>query len=823
MSSMRSTVARDARTPAPNIARRVCASRFRARSVYFQCNNGGQIALDNGPTSPNGKLSEEAGEGRFLYVPSHRTGIGHAFAFSVSTVGPPEVKSTAASAVSEDEALLGAQIDPNNLETTYAFEYKVEGAPSWTPAGAGTLPAGNDDVEASASATGLSPGTSYLFRVIATNEEGADEAEGGFATYPSLATEPNPCPNALLRTGPSALLPDCRAYELVTPADTNAHAPLGPGLLGAVFTTRQVSPAGDRIPFMVEGGSLPGLGGTGSLQGDPYLATRTSSGWSTAYTGPPAEETSDPVPGTALPDGHSFYFASGQGPAALVPNTGYVRYPDGHSELLGQGSVGIDPRALGLLIGEGGGHIVFSTGAIASTTTAVQLEPLAAPDGTRAIYDRTPDGTTHVVSLKPGEEPFGAGEDADYQGASFDGVGIAFKVGSALYLRYDNEETFAIGTGISFAGMAEGGKRVFYVEGGDLKAFDVEGGVIEFAATGDAIPATVSSDGTTAYFVSESALAGSGPNPEGDEPQAGEQNLYRSVEGQIDFVGTVTERDVEGEGITDGLGRWVAALQQPGNLGRVPARSTPDGSVFLFKSRAALTDYDPEGHAQIYRYAAGELQCLSCNPTGAAASSDANLQSESREGEALFTAVGWPENLRADGRRAFFESSEALVSGDADGRQDVYEWEDQGVGSCTQPGGCLYLISSPHSSRNEYLWAVSRSGNDIFFLSADLLLPADADETPSIYDARVGGGFAEAPVRAECLGEACQPSVSPPADPTPGLRGDGGNVKEKQRARRCAKGRRKVRQRGKVRCVKRHRQHGRHRHRATGEQKGGPR
>jgi len=99
------------------------------------------------------------------------------------------------------------------------------------------------------------------------------------------------------------------------------------------------------------------------------------------------------------------------------------------------------------------------------------------------------------------EVPFGVGENALYQGASFDGVGIAFKVGSTLYLRYNDEETFAIGTGVDFAGMAEGGKRVFYVQGGnhgkfgeylgggDLKAF--EAGAIDFTTGGDPSDHTV--------------------------------------------------------------------------------------------------------------------------------------------------------------------------------------------------------------------------------------------------------------------------------------------------------------------------------------------
>ncbi|HEX6204601.1 MAG TPA: fibronectin type III domain-containing protein [Solirubrobacterales bacterium] len=773
---------------------------------FLECVPGLEIGVDNGPTSPNGKLSEEAGEGRFLYVPSNRTGTGHSYAFFVSTVGSPEVKSIGAANVSEDEAELQGVIDPNNLETNYNFEYKVEGAAIWASAGGGRLPAGNTEVEVSAPASGLNPDTTYEFRLIANNEAadpengGQDEAEGTFTTYPvaSLDVDP-PCANALLRTGLSALLPDCRAYELVTPADTNARAPRGIGQMGGVFTTRLVSSAGDKVPFRVEGGSLPGLGGTGSLFGDPYLATRTGSGWSTTHTGPSASEASDLAIGATSPDqGYLFWRGAGVGSAVLVPGTSYIRYPDGHSELLGQGSLGeIDPAATGRLISEKAAHIVFDA--------EVKLEPLAAPDGTGAIYDRAPDGTTHVISLKPGNEPFGATEDATYQGASLDGTGIAFKVGSTLYLRYDNEETFTIGSGVSFAGLAEGGKRLFYLQSGDLKAFEVGGAEpAVFADTAaEVVPVTVSADGSTAYFVSQSAIAGSGPNPESDEPQAGKENLYRSVEGQIDFVGAVTERDVDGTNFesqdVDGLGLWVEA--GAGSLGRVPARTTPDGSAFLFKSRAALTGYDPDGHAQIYRYAAGELECLSCIPTGAAASSDATLQSEFREGRELFSQFAWPENLRADGRRAFFESSEALVASDSDGLRDVYEWEDQGVGSCKRAQGCVYLISSPQSRRDEYLWAVSSSGDDAFFLSSELLVGSDADETPSIYDARVGGGFAEEAV-SECEGEGCRPN-QPPPPLLPGadtrVRGPGDQTKP---PKRCPKAKHKVKKNGKVRCVK---------------------
>ena len=59
---------------------------------------------------------------------------------------------------------------------------------------------------------------------------------------------------------------------------------------------RMTSPAGNKVPFLVEGGALPGIGGIGPLAGDPYLATRGEAGWSTVYTGASPTEASSGVP-----------------------------------------------------------------------------------------------------------------------------------------------------------------------------------------------------------------------------------------------------------------------------------------------------------------------------------------------------------------------------------------------------------------------------------------------------------------------------------------------------------------------------------------------
>lgn len=787
---------------------------------------GAQITVDNGKYSPNGG---ENPFGRYVFVPSYPGGEDHSYAFAPLEQCSPEVKSVSAGGVTEAEAVLEAIINPCNLGTTYTFEYVTqqsfdESGFAGAQAVSGTLPAAVIGMKATAPLRGLAAGTAYRFRVIAANEEGSNQLEGTFATYP--ANPVPPCPNDPLRYGFSAALPDCRAYELVSPPDTNGRPPLGIGALGSFFTTREASPAGDKVSFRIEGGSMPGVGGTGSLFGDPYLSIRGAGGWSTSYVGPSGAEAPAILPGSSSPD-QSFSLwdnSGGSGSTAIGgERTSYVRYPDGHSELVGRGALGTDPRAVARLISEGGEHIIFTTG---NTGSAVQLEENASPAGTQTVYDRTADEVTHVVSLLPGDVTPKAGENAIFKGASLDGKGVAFSIGNTLYLRHDNAETYEIGENVTFAGIAEGGGRVFYVNGGDLVAFDVaSNSVIEFTTSGDITPVNVSADGSAAYFVSPSALS-SGPNSQGVEPKKGQHNLYLSREGAISFVGTVTERDVEGElwggEQIEGLGLWTAAVggNSPGQLGIDPSRTTPDGRVLLFESRANLTSYNSEGHVEVYRYdsAADDLRCLSCDPTLGPASGTASLQ-PTRETEGLqpLNSFVLVNNLRADGRRVFFQSTEPLVAADTDGLQDVYEWEAQGVGSCTDPDGCVYLISSGNSRRNDYLYAASDSGDDVFFLSSDLLLPIDSDETPSIYDARVGGGFAE-PDEADCQGEGCRPGLAPPpgsASPLTPVLGKGDNVRH---PRRCPKGKRRVKRHGKVRCVKRH--HRPHHHKAGSKRKG---
>jgi hypothetical protein len=773
-----------------------------------------QIAISNTPLDP------AANNHRYLFVPSTLS-AGRVFAFKPPAESAPEVEALRATNIGEREAELRATIDPNGGITTYVFEYvsqqefEESGFDDAQVAGEGTMASASEVTEVTAVLEGLLPGATYRFRVVAENGAGNGEEEGTFTTYSDAVA--GACPN---QTGKSALLPDCRAYELVTPPDTNGRPPKGVGFAGDRFPTVEVSPDGNTLSFLTEGGSLPGNEGSGAFDGDLYRSTRGSSGWATISGGPSGAESSIPLTGSTSPDqGFVFWQARGEG-SAVLPGAiaAYVRYPDGHSELVGRGSLGTDSNAEGKLITEGGTHIIFRT-QIVGADLPEQLEPDAPPTGTTAVYDRTRDPVTgeeetHVVSLLPGNETPAAGEHAAYLGASADGEGIAFEIADTLYLRVGNAVTYEIGEDVTFAGVSEGGERIFYVEGGDLFAFDTATEeAVRFSEVGNAKVVNVAADGSRAYFATTSVIPGGGQNPNGAFAKAGQQNLYLSEEGTISFVGTVTARDVEGEVSSigtpvDGLGLWTAALVA-GHPAKDPSRLTPDGAVMLFQSRANLDGYDPEGVPQIYRYdsVADRLHCVSCIPTKAPASGGASLETYAIEQltSPPFSYFGFVPNLRPDGKRAFFESKEALVARDTNGVQDVYEWEEQGVGSCTRPGGCVYLISSGHSASDNFLYAISRTGDDVFFITDEVLVGGD-DNTLSIYDARVGGGFPEVP-KEDCVGEGCRPVLTPaPSLAVPAKPVQGQDNVPQRRKRVCPKGKRKVKRNGKVRCVKKKKQ-----------------
>ena len=238
---------------------------------------------------------EARGQGQWLKV-GRRTGriamataVGLiAFGTSVASAAPPKVVSTSFSHVTADSAVLEAKINPENRPVAYQLEYGPSDCLSSpctsSPTPEGVLPsATTPQTVPPVTIEGLAPATTYHFRVVTKNGLG-EKAEGPdtvFATYP-LPPVFKACPNDALRHGsPSALLPDCRAYEQASPVDKN-----GADINGGANQV-QASADGNSIAFFTASG-LPGA--VGAQDFSTYLARRVSSNWLTRGVYPQASD-----------------------------------------------------------------------------------------------------------------------------------------------------------------------------------------------------------------------------------------------------------------------------------------------------------------------------------------------------------------------------------------------------------------------------------------------------------------------------------------------------------------------------------------------------
>jgi phosphodiesterase/alkaline phosphatase D-like protein len=113
-----------------------------------------------------------------------------------ATIQPPSASTGAASAITTTTATLTGSVNPNGVATTYHFDYgTTPGYGSSTPATA----AGSASTSGTATAnlTGLTPGTKYYFRLVATSVGGTtdgSQASLTTATPPPPPPPPPPCP-----------------------------------------------------------------------------------------------------------------------------------------------------------------------------------------------------------------------------------------------------------------------------------------------------------------------------------------------------------------------------------------------------------------------------------------------------------------------------------------------------------------------------------------------------------------------------------------------------------------------------------------------------
>ncbi len=120
-----------------------------------------------------------------------------------------------------------------------------------------------------------------------------------------------------------------------------------------------------------------------------------------------------------------------------------------------------------------------------------------------------------------------------------------------------------------------------------------------------------------------------------------------------------------------------------------------------------------------------------------------------------------PHWISDDGDRVFFDTLDPLVTQDTNRITDVYEWERESSGSCTESPGCIYLISDGTSAEGSYLIGTTATGDDVFFTTRGQLVREDDNENIDVYDARVGA--VQPPAASQCTGTGCQgvPSAPP--------------------------------------------------------------
>ncbi len=810
---------------------------------------------------------------RWRVVATNADGEGTVEVPPFTTKESPELGEIYATKVGTDTARLNGETNPNGIPTTGYFEYvddaayqkdKGEGGDGFAAAikapdeGKGQEPldfgAGEAFVTRSMAIFPLDPGTVYHYRLVADNPLVAavtGEEVGELRTFEPPAVDS--CPNDASRIGSGAFLPDCRAYELVSPLDkggSDIRVLLNP--LSEPAVLEQSSTSGEELAY----GSARSFGGAASAPlTSQYIARRIAgSEWQTHPINPPRG--TPVVRALNQLDGSEFKafsadlcdtwlvtnaeppLAAGavEGYRNLYRRTDELCSEDGeaHYEALAPiaqpkgvpAGTAFGVNLLGL--SADGRHAIF--------TTNGKLATNGAGKGTPQLYESVRGAPPRLACILPGELPASvsctAGSDtlgADPNGAiSSDGDGIFWSVPAGegkLYVRRGGEQTVAVseaaeeeaGTSASwFWGSAEDGSKAIFSTGplpnfgsggsigeATLFNFELEGEETTPIAEDISGVMGMSEDADRIYFASSKILSGEETNSNGDKAQAGKPNLYLHEAGEgggtTRFVATLASADL------------FAAISNARH-GKRSSRVSPDGADAAFASFAPLTGYDNKGAdsgvptQEVYRYDAttGELRCVSCNPSGARPAGSSTIPF-------LASDMHGARVLSADGTRLYVESADALAPRDSNGRVDVYQWEEVGAGGCeeadpgfsAEAGGCVELVSSGQSPQDSRFVEASPTGGDVFFATVASLLPQDFGVF-DIYDARVGGGLPiPPPPQPPCEGDACHAQIPAPEEPTPASSGYVGPPEPKPKPH-CAKGKRRVTKKGKSRCVAKH-------------------
>jgi hypothetical protein len=699
------------------------------------------------------------------------------------TASPPDITAVRATNVAATSATLRADVNPNGYETSYRFEFgptpaygQVVPVPD-AEIGAGTAPLGVEQA-----ISDLSEGVTYHFRIVAENKWGTSTSADT-----SFDFSPPQCPNKQIRqeTG-STYLPDCRAYEIVSPGNAGGVV-LQPGEMLWKLTKFGSNPdafnanwaqntgyasAPPRFGFF---GALGAMNGIDSIAGllELYVTTRTNSGWVTTRPGLKGISGANMAARVQCNDAMSKcldHFDSFTGfptvQEAGVWNVGGDQidaYPTNADEVTNGESFHGSQRP-----SPDFSHYVFSA------DNAV-FAPEGLEGGIGSAYDNdTVNRTVSVISRLPNGDPFmQEGEDGQLQriwfpAISTDGTRVLMMYPSGeggyhLYLSVSGvTKDVAKGAGVEFVGMTRDGSEVAFLAKQQLVPEDDDTSVdLYMWREGDSLEVVSQGNGSGNTDSCGSTFAPQCdvlvPNPELDHPRewldapgldddisdgSGDVYFYSPEQLDPDRAGVLGQKNLYV--FHGGEARLVSVMDPGTDLSRV--QISPDGSHAAMVTRSRMTAYDNAGFKQMYTYDAdtGAIRCASCDPEGPPPTSDVEASSSGR--------------FMSDDGRAFFATKDPLSPKDTNGRIiDVYEYVDGGPRLITTGQGTGDFTGSPDTiafllpNVNLGLEAVSHDGRDVYFSTFETLVSQDQNGAfVKFYDARANGGFPDDTVLADC-------------------------------------------------------------------------
>ena len=588
---------------------------------------------------------------------------------SFETTEPLEITDLWATAVGADSATLHATVNPLGVPASGWFEYvtesefKASGFATATrvPAGTAELDFGAEaETSRAASVSGLEEDTAYRFRFLATNPlleaPIASEEADSIMTFPPAA--PLGCASegargglAGARTGAGAFLPDCRAYELVSPVDkNNADVAYPYTSNGRPARLEQSSTDGGRLAYNAQAAFAEPEGAPWSSQ---YIAARhAGAAWQSHAISSPRKRALVLVLKQADTEFEAFSPDLCQGwlrsfaepPLTAEGIEGAINlYRRTDEDCGGKSYEALTTIAPPHFTGDAaGGSTLELQGASADGARAIYsindtLEGTGAPAQPgecsgespgkceERLYSRSAAEGTRYVCVLPGGAAASSCGAGTYAGGgiliyhrqsnvenaiSADGNRVFWSAPAPgegeIYMRDSkgtataaDDETKAVSAGgealsgtskSRFVCAAADGAKAVYRTGSDLYEFYPDEGIThEIAAglVGVYGVAGCSQDAATVYFASSEAIAGAGVNSEGAKAIEGEPNLYR-------YRAAAKAGD-------PGAYAFIATLAGADTAGAGPlavepedrlSRVSPSGGAVAFMSRARLTGYD---------------------------------------------------------------------------------------------------------------------------------------------------------------------------------------------------------------------------------------